>query len=93
MQLIRYYKIAQKNSFKVTISDPFLNCEKIYPIQQLRVLSLINNLKKDKAIKKIIIFGSSVTSSCHIDSDLDVYIELERNKKIILNKIDYELDL
>ena len=70
-----------------------MNCEKIYPIQQLRVLNLISKLKRDKNINKIIIFGSSVTNSCHIDSDLDVYLELKNNKKITLNKIDYELDL
>ncbi len=93
MQLIRSYKISQKTNFKVVISTPFLNCEKIYPIQQIRILNLINNFKRDKNIKKIIIFGSSITSSCHIDSDLDVYLELANNKKISLDKIDYELDL
>lgn len=56
-------------------------------------MNLINKLKKDKNINKIIVFGSSVTNSCHIDSDLDVYLELERNKKATINKIDYELDL
>lgn len=93
MKLIRSYKIAQKNSFNITINKPFLNCEKIYPIQQLRVMNLINKLKKDKNINKIIVFGSSVANSCHIDSDLDVYLELERNKKATITKIDYELDL
>ena len=41
-----------------------------------------NSLKKDENIKKIIIFGSSLKPTCHIDSDIDIYLELDKNKRV-----------
>lgn len=91
--LIKHYKIFPKDNFNITIKNPFLNCDKIYPIQQLRVANLLENFKLDANVNNVIIFGSSITNTCCIDSDLDVYLELKKDKKVHINKLDYELDL
>ena len=33
-------------------------------------------------IRNIIIFGSSLKPTCHIDSDIDIYLELDKNKRV-----------
>ena len=66
--------------FKICIDKPFINCERIYPIQQNKVKQLIDCIKDNDNVNKVIIFGSSVTSKCHIGSDVDVYMELKENK-------------
>lgn len=81
-----------KDKFKICISKPFENCERIYPIQQERVSEIIKQIKKDSNVLKAIIFGSSVTNACHIDSDIDIYFQLAKNKKVKLQNVDYQID-
>ena len=42
--------------WKVFISDPFLNCDKIHPIQQKKVKALLDNLDMTHVLK-VEIFG------------------------------------
>lgn len=79
--------------FKVVIKEPFKNCEYIYPIQQRKVKEFIDYLKQNKNVKSIIIFGSSVTTACHIGSDVDVYVTLSKEEKIINKYFDFVYDL
>ncbi len=67
---------------RVCIQDPFENCEKIYPIQQKKVKQMINNIKEDSNVEKIVVFGSSVQDTCHMGSDVDFYIVLKQDQKI-----------
>ena len=78
--------VNQKRIWKVCISDPFDNCEKIYPIQQKKVQQMISNLKDDTNVEKIIVFGSSVQDTCHTGSDVDFYIVLKQDRKIIFKE-------
>ena len=70
---------AEPSVWKVCISEAFENCEQIYPIQQRKVKSVIDSVKGNPAVKKVVIFGSSVNSSCHMGSDLDIYIDLKED--------------
>mgnify|MGYP003162830674 FL=1 len=72
----------QKKEWRVFIQDPFENCEKIYPIQQKKVKQMINNIKEDSNVEKIVVFGSSVQDTCHMGSDVDFYIVLKQDQKI-----------
>ena len=72
----------QKKEWRVSIQDPFDNCEKIYPIQQKKVKQMINNIKEDSNVEKIVVFGSSVQDTCHMGSDVDFYIVLKQDQKI-----------
>lgn len=82
------------NKWKIVINNPFKNCSLIYPIQQRKVNELIQYFKQDKNVKKIIIFGSSITNKCHVGSDVDIYVELAEDKAIIKDKyFDFVFDL
>ena len=72
----------QKREWRVCIQEPFENCEKIYPIQQKKVKQMINNIKEDSNVEKIVVFGSSVQDTCHVGSDVDFYIVLKQDQKI-----------
>lgn len=69
----------KKYKYHVCIKQPFEHCDRIFPNQQKYVSEILNSLKKDENIKKIIIFGSSLKPTCHIDSDILIFI-LNLNK-------------
>lgn len=84
-------RITPKTTFKV-ITKHFLNAERIHPIMQKDIFSIIEDLKKDSNVVRIIIFGSSVTSFVKSESDIDVYIELKENKIVERTLIDHPAD-
>lgn len=53
----------------------YQNVNKIFPTKQKDVALLVNKLKENKKIKRIIIFDSSVTWACNPWRDIDIYIE------------------
>lgn len=63
-------------TFRICIDNPFLNCEKIHPYGQRKMRYILDNIDLS-GVKFIIIFGSSVTTMCHVGSDIDLYFELE----------------
>ncbi len=69
----------KKNDYKWrAFVKPFLNINKIFPTQQADIRKMIDVCKKIPNIKKIIIFGSSVTPRCNPWSDIDIYFETEK---------------
>jgi len=89
---IEDYRLREMKAWKVCIDRPFENCERIYPIQQRKVRELIDDISSKKYVKKIIIFGSSVTSACHIGSDIDIFAEMSQRKNPITQIHDFEYD-
>lgn len=61
-----------------TFGKPFLNIKKIFPTKQKYVAQMIDVCKNNPNVKKIIIFGSSITSGCNPWSDIDIYFEMEK---------------
>ena len=86
------YRIPPRSKFKICIDEPFKNCEFIYPIQQRKVKELITDICSNTTPEKIIVFGSSVTESCHIGSDIDIYAELPSDLRPITRFHDFEYD-
>lgn len=86
-------KVKVKTEFKVCIDNPFPNCKKIYPIQQRKVKQLYDILSQNDNVTKIIVFGSSVTQSCHIGSDVDIYCEIKKYIYPINCALDFPFDL
>lgn len=82
----------EKIKFKVCIPNYFMNCEYIHPLQQRKVAELIDYLSKDDNVNKIIIFGSSVTDKCHNYSDVDFYLDLKEDKRVISKAFDFVFD-
>lgn len=87
------FAIPEKTRWRICIDEPFLNCERIYPIQQWKVKELLDDVTRDSAVKKVVVFGSSVTQRCHQGSDVDVYIELDENRNPISQAHDFPYDL
>lgn len=89
------YKYKKKNilSWKICIDKPFLNINKIYPIQQRKVRQLIDDISANNNINRIIIFGSSVNDRCRIGSDVDVYVETDSENIILNDTYDFAYDL
>ena len=62
----------------LAVTKPFKNINKIFPTKQKDIRQMVEVCKKDKNIKKIIIFGSSITSLCNPWSDIDIYFEFKK---------------
>ena len=86
------YRLKPKRTFKICIDDPYTNCERTYPIQQRKIKALIMDITANIKPSKIIIFGSSVTESCHIGSDVDIYAELPYECRPISGVYDFDYD-
>jgi len=89
---VSHLRIAPKVSFGTYIDKPFANCDRVYPIQQRKVAQLLAVLKASPSVKKVILFGSSITNHCHIASDVDVYAEMDENSNPITQSFDFEFD-
>ena len=46
-----------------------------FPIMQKRVERLLDALKKDSNVVRVVLFGSSLEFRCSSQSDIDLYIE------------------
>ena len=53
----------------------FEHVNKIHPIKQRLVREIVEEARKDQAVRKIIIFGSSTRYDCDITSDLDICLD------------------
>ncbi|WP_297569147.1 nucleotidyltransferase domain-containing protein [uncultured Anaerovibrio sp.] len=69
------------------VAKPFKNIHRIFPTQQIEVGKMIDVCKKIPNVKRIVIFGSSVTPQCNPWSDIDIYFELasEMQKLPVVN--------
>lgn len=61
----------------LAVTKPFKNINHIFPTQQADVARMIDVCKEIPNIKKIIVFGSSVTPLCNPWSDIDIYFETQ----------------
>lgn len=86
-------KTTEHRKWKICIDNPFMNCEYVHPLQQKRVAELVEHLKNDNNVNAIVIFGSSVTSRCHTESDVDIYCDITEKKRVINKYLDFPYDL
>ena len=90
---IEKYRFVPKKTFPVVINETFKNIEQIHPIMQKRVKMMIDELSKDNNVQSAIVFGSSVTNHCSSESDIDIYVEINKEKEVPVAAIDCGLDL
>ena len=86
------YFIEPKNTFKVVRKNRFKNIQHIHPIQQARIEQILENLKQYESVKKVVVFGSSVTYKCNYDSDIDLYVELSKDENVKTYDVDCPVD-
>lgn len=82
------YMIKPKNEFKRVIKGNFKNINHIHPLQQHRVEEIIKALEEITEVNKIVVFGSSTTYKCNYESDIDLYVELDKD----INAKKYDVD-
>ena len=87
------FAMPEKTRWRICIDEPFLNCERIYPIQQKKVKELLDDVTRDPSVKKVVVFGSSVTERCHQGSDVDLYIELDEARNPVTEVHDFPFDV
>ena len=78
--------------WKICIDRPFMNCEKIFPTKQKYVRALIDRLAPDEDVEQIIVFGSSVTAACNPWSDVDLYVEMKKEKRRPVLRVGIPVD-
>ena len=62
--------------FNTTIpADSFLHVNRIHPLKQRAVKEIVDAARTDSAVKRIIVYGSSIRYDCDISSDLDICID------------------
>ena len=73
------YLVARKSKNwkfnRVVDNASFDHVNKIHPIKQRAVRDIVDAARKDAAVRKIIIFGSSTRYDCDVTSDLDICID------------------
>ena len=62
--------------------DSFDNAELIFPTKQRAVGKMVEVCRKDSNVKRVIVFGSAVTSACNPWSDIDIFFDLERDVSV-----------
>lgn len=87
------HSVPEKHRWKVCIDEPFENCDRVYPIQQRKVRELLDDIVRDDAVTQVIVFGSSVTSRCHMGSDVDVFVQMDKKGNPARDLHDFEYDL
>ena len=81
----RTYRTFQENCrnrtwyFPVVADYPGIDMRRVYPLKQKFVCKMIDLLKETPWITKAVLFGSSLSNACHIDSDTDlaVWVDFE----------------
>ncbi|MCI8424884.1 MAG: helix-turn-helix domain-containing protein [Adlercreutzia sp.] len=89
----RTLSIPEQTRWRICVDRPFKNCDRVYPIQQKKVRSLLDDVARDPALKRVVIFGSSVTQRCHQGSDVDVYVEMSEDRSPVSALHDFAFDL
>lgn len=81
--------------FPVMEGVDFPDANRIHPIMQSRVETLIHEFRKDQNIRRVILFGSSLEFRCSSASDIDIYIEKEDpgKKLAYLPELGCEVDI
>lgn len=87
------YRIPEKTRWRICIDDPFQNCDRIHPLQQRKVRELLDDIARNPSVKRVVVFGSSVTQRCHIGSDVDVYVEAEADGALMTKPHGFAVDL
>lgn len=63
--------------FPVIVQTDCENIYRVYPLKQRMVAKIYEIAKRYPDVRRVYLFGSAVTSKCHIGSDLDVCVDME----------------
>lgn len=72
--------------WKIVTDDNFMNQNMVFPAAQPFVACIVDNARKYPAIKKVVVFGSSVTSAFSPVSDIDIFVDQDDTRRYLLAK-------
>lgn len=76
--------------FPIIEADEWVDMSRIYPTKQTAVKKVLTELRGDKRISSLRLFGSSITMACHKDSDVDFALDTtdtSRDTRNLLSEI------
>ena len=79
------------NRFPVTVQTDRQTIDRIYPLKQKHVAEIRRRAAEFDIVRRIIVFGSSVTPKCTIDSDLDLCIDADVSDGLKVYKLQKTL--
>lgn len=92
IDMTKYMIKKPQTKFRNTLKKPFKNVEKIHPIQQHRIEEILEVLKQYESVQKVTVFGSSITYKCNYDSDIDIFVELNKDENVKTYNVDCPVD-
>ncbi|MDO4961670.1 MAG: helix-turn-helix transcriptional regulator [Eubacteriales bacterium] len=84
-------KMATVVHFPIVCDDEHIDMSRIYPTKQRLVKSVIDQVRPDKRLNKLILFGSSITMRCCRDSDIDFAVGLADCSDLAKNEISEQI--
>lgn len=63
--------------FPVVVNSKCKEIDKVYPLKQKEVSLIFDLVSKYREVHRVYVFGSSVTSKCHMGSDIDICIDMD----------------
>lgn len=70
-------KANSSECFPVVVESECKVINKVYPLKQKEVSLIFDLVSRYREVHRVYVFGSSVTSKCHMDSDIDICIDLD----------------
>lgn len=77
--------------FPVIVDDEILDMSRIYPTKQNQVKEVIDNLRTNKYVKDLYLFGSSISMACNKDSDIDFAVGLTSDELNVKNSVSEKI--
>lgn len=77
--------------FPTVVDTDCKNIRHIYPLKQREVSEIYHAVKNRSEVKRVIVFGSSVTAKCHVGSDLDICIDADVSDGMKLYDLQKEI--
>lgn len=66
--------------FEVITPTQIMNINRIHPLKQKEVVSIVESLKNNNKVLRIVVFGSAVEFRCTSRSDIDIYVETDEEE-------------
>ena len=81
--------------FPVKDGVSFKLANRVHPLMQAGVEKVLQEISRDRNVRRLVLFGSALEFRCNSYSDLDLYIEKENSGQKLehLPELDCEIDI
>ncbi len=79
--------------FPIVEADQYVDMSRIYPTKQHSVKRVLADLRLDKRVTSLRLFGSSITMACHKESDIDFAVGLSDESSATRNDVSEKIQM